>query len=146
MSHDGQFKSIPRDESVFDIGLERAVALLKEPKQFGGRGELVSAGGNIAVEPHDAHRFPVPPKRERLAVGVEQVGKRLQLGPLALVVRIFELPRVSALPGRLHFNEPYQRLGFPGSYRDGEIGAGLSTGKRRFADQSDVAARAREVS
>ena len=32
VSHDGQFKSIPKDESVFDIGLERAVALLKEPK------------------------------------------------------------------------------------------------------------------
>jgi DNA topoisomerase-1 len=44
VSHDGQFKSIPRDESVFDIGLERAVALLKEPKQFGGRGALKVLG------------------------------------------------------------------------------------------------------
>ena len=44
VSHDGQFKSIPRDESVFDIGLERAVALLKEPKQFGGRGALKILG------------------------------------------------------------------------------------------------------
>ena len=40
VNHDGQFKSIPRDESVFDIGLERAVALLKEPKAAGGRGAL----------------------------------------------------------------------------------------------------------
>ncbi len=40
VNHDGQFKSIPKDESVFDIGLERAVALLKEPKAAGGRGAL----------------------------------------------------------------------------------------------------------
>jgi DNA topoisomerase-1 len=44
VSHDGQFKSIPKDENVFDIGLERAVALLKEPKQFGGRGALKVLG------------------------------------------------------------------------------------------------------
>jgi DNA topoisomerase-1 len=40
VTHDGQFKSIPGDENVFDIGLERAVALLKEPKTAGGRGAL----------------------------------------------------------------------------------------------------------
>ncbi len=44
VSHDGQFKSIPKEESVFDIGLERAVALLKEPKTFGGRGALKVLG------------------------------------------------------------------------------------------------------
>jgi DNA topoisomerase I len=44
VSHDGQFKSIPREESVFSIGLERAVALLKEPKTFGGRGALKVLG------------------------------------------------------------------------------------------------------
>ncbi|HUL96280.1 MAG TPA: topoisomerase C-terminal repeat-containing protein, partial [Usitatibacter sp.] len=44
VSHDGHFKSIPKDESVFDIGLERAVALLKEPKQFGSRGALKVLG------------------------------------------------------------------------------------------------------
>ena len=32
VSHDGAFKSIPKSESVFDIGLERAVALLAEEK------------------------------------------------------------------------------------------------------------------
>ncbi|HRE12789.1 MAG TPA: type I DNA topoisomerase [Usitatibacteraceae bacterium] len=40
VNHDGQFKSIPKDESVFDIALDRAVALLKEPKAAGGRGAL----------------------------------------------------------------------------------------------------------
>jgi DNA topoisomerase-1 len=40
VNHDGQFKSIPKDESVFDIGLDRAVALLAEPKAAGGRGAL----------------------------------------------------------------------------------------------------------
>jgi DNA topoisomerase-1 len=44
VSHDGAFKSIPRDESVFDIGLERAVALLKEPKSFSARGALKVLG------------------------------------------------------------------------------------------------------
>jgi DNA topoisomerase-1 len=40
VNHDGQFKSIPRDENVFDISLDRAVALLKEPRSPGGRGAL----------------------------------------------------------------------------------------------------------
>ena len=44
VSHDGNFKSIPKDESVFDIGLDRAVALLKEPKSFGARGALKILG------------------------------------------------------------------------------------------------------
>ncbi|MEP7069314.1 MAG: type I DNA topoisomerase [Usitatibacter sp.] len=44
VSHDGQFKSIPKDENVFDIGLERAVALLKEPKVFNARGALKVLG------------------------------------------------------------------------------------------------------
>jgi DNA topoisomerase-1 len=44
VSHDGQFKSIPKDESVFDIALERAVALLKEPKAFSARGALKVLG------------------------------------------------------------------------------------------------------
>jgi DNA topoisomerase-1 len=48
VSHDGQFKSIPKDESVFDIGLERAVALLKEPKQFNARGALKVLGKHPA--------------------------------------------------------------------------------------------------
>jgi DNA topoisomerase-1 len=44
VSHDGQFKSIPKDESVFDIQLDRAVALLKEPKSFSARGALKVLG------------------------------------------------------------------------------------------------------
>ena len=48
VSHDGQFKSIPKEESVFDVSLERAVALLKEPKQFGGRGALKVLGKHPA--------------------------------------------------------------------------------------------------
>jgi DNA topoisomerase-1 len=40
VNHDGQFKSIPSDENVFDISLDRAVALLKEPKNPGGRGAI----------------------------------------------------------------------------------------------------------
>ncbi|HST00871.1 MAG TPA: type I DNA topoisomerase [Usitatibacter sp.] len=48
VSHDGNFKSIPKDESVFDITSERAVALLKEPKQFGSRGALKVLGKHPA--------------------------------------------------------------------------------------------------
>jgi DNA topoisomerase-1 len=48
VSHDGNFKSIPKDESVFDITPERAVALLKEPKQFGSRGALKVLGKHPA--------------------------------------------------------------------------------------------------
>jgi DNA topoisomerase-1 len=48
VSHDGQFKSIPRVESVFDIALERAVALLKEPKVFNARGALKVLGKHPA--------------------------------------------------------------------------------------------------
>jgi DNA topoisomerase-1 len=48
VSHDGQFKSVPKEESVFDIGLERAVALLKEPKQFSARGALKVLGKHPA--------------------------------------------------------------------------------------------------
>ena len=44
VSHDGQFKSIPKEENVFDIGLERAVGLLKEPKVFSARGALKVLG------------------------------------------------------------------------------------------------------
>ena len=44
VSHDGNFKSIPKEESVFDISLERAVALLKEPKSFSARGALKVLG------------------------------------------------------------------------------------------------------
>jgi DNA topoisomerase-1 len=48
VSHDGHFKSIPRDESVFAIDLERAVALLKEPKVFNARGALKVLGKHPA--------------------------------------------------------------------------------------------------
>ena len=48
VSHDGQFKSVPKEESVFDIGLERAVALLKEPKSFSARGALKVLGKHPA--------------------------------------------------------------------------------------------------
>ncbi|MEO7742140.1 MAG: type I DNA topoisomerase [Usitatibacter sp.] len=48
VSHDGAFKSIPKDESVFGISLDRAVALLKEPKVFNARGALKVLGKHPA--------------------------------------------------------------------------------------------------
>src|SRR5207237_9191983 len=38
----------PKEESVFDIELDRAVALLKEPKQFNARGALKVLGKHPA--------------------------------------------------------------------------------------------------
>jgi DNA topoisomerase-1 len=48
VNHDGEFKSIPKDENVFDITLERAVALLKEPRNPAGRGALRVLGKHPA--------------------------------------------------------------------------------------------------
>jgi DNA topoisomerase-1 len=44
VSSDGQFKSIPKEENVFDIALGRAVSLLAEPKSSGSRGALKILG------------------------------------------------------------------------------------------------------
>jgi DNA topoisomerase I len=43
VKHDGMFKSIPKAESVHDITLERAVALLAEKKASGGGGRSLGA-------------------------------------------------------------------------------------------------------
>ena len=50
VKHDGQFKSIPKSDSVYDIGLERAIELLAQPKtQRGG----AAAGRNLGLHPID---------------------------------------------------------------------------------------------
>jgi DNA topoisomerase-1 len=43
IQHDGGFRSIPRADNVFDIGLDRALAILAEPKAL-GRGALRVVG------------------------------------------------------------------------------------------------------
>jgi DNA topoisomerase-1 len=49
VKHDGQFKSIPKSDSVYDIGLERAIELLAQPKtQRGG-----PAGRSLGLHPID---------------------------------------------------------------------------------------------
>jgi DNA topoisomerase-1 len=50
VKHDGTFKSIPKSDSVYDIGLERAVELLAQPKtQRGG----AAAGRALGLHPID---------------------------------------------------------------------------------------------
>jgi DNA topoisomerase-1 len=49
VKYDGAFKSIPKSDSVYDIGLERALELLAQPKtQRGG-----NAGRNLGLHPID---------------------------------------------------------------------------------------------
>jgi DNA topoisomerase-1 len=50
IQHDGAFKSIPRTDSIFDIGLHRAVELLAQPK---GEGRGAPAGKSLGKHPGD---------------------------------------------------------------------------------------------
>ena len=59
---------------------------------------------------HAVCQLTVSPETERVAIGVKQVGQRLQLLPLQPIVSITVTPRVRALPGRFHLDETYQRL------------------------------------
>jgi hypothetical protein len=57
---------------------------------------------DIAVEQHGrASRLSVSPKTETRAVGVDEIGQRLEFGPLRLVMFVGEFARVAALAGRL---------------------------------------------
>jgi DNA topoisomerase-1 len=49
VKHDGAYKSIPKSDSVYDIGLDRAVELLSAPKT--GRG--VTTGKRLGLHPED---------------------------------------------------------------------------------------------
>ena len=100
-----------------------------------GAASLAPARLDVAVEMNDrADELAVAPQAERIAVGVEQVGKRLQLVPLFLVVRVVELARVGALAGRLDLDEADKRL----ADGDCEVGAGLQIGEAGLADQIDL--------
>lgn len=103
-----------------------------------GRGELGARQLDIAVQLDDrADQRAVTPQRERIAVGVEQIGQRLELVPLVLIVPGLPLARVRALAGGLDFDETDQRL----LDVDGEIGPGAQFGQGFLADQRQRAFR-----
>jgi DNA topoisomerase I len=60
VKHDGGFKSIPKTDSVYDIGLERAVELLAEPKTRGGGGRKIGThpDDERAVAVHEGRYGP----------------------------------------------------------------------------------------
>jgi hypothetical protein len=84
-----------------------------------------------------ADQFAVAPQAEGIAIGIEQVGKRLQLIPLILVVRVREFPWIGALARRLDFNEADKGV----ADGDGIIRACLEMRKRRFANEVDSLCR-----
>ena len=51
--HDGKFKSVPKDYSVYDMSLEDAVTVLAMPVQRRGGGEGASAGKELGAHPDD---------------------------------------------------------------------------------------------
>ncbi len=82
-----------------------------------------------------ALKFAVAPQAERVAIGIDQIGKRLQFDPLLLIVRIVEVPWIGTFAGCLHFDEPDKRI----RYGDCEIGACLHFSESRLANEVDGA-------
>ena len=82
-----------------------AKEIADEWKQRRGRRQLHARTFNIAVEVDDrADKFAVAPQAKRVAIGVNQIRKRLELIPLLLIVQIIELARIGALAWGLDFN------------------------------------------
>lgn len=52
----------------------------------------------------------IPPQAEGVAIGIDQVGERLQFAPLILVVRIVEPARISALAWSLDLDEANESI------------------------------------
>ena len=80
---------------------------------------------NVAVQFYNgADEFAILPEAKRVAVRVQQVGQRLQLLSLLLVVALV-LARVGAFVGRFDFHEPDEHV----SERDGVVRPGLERGE-----------------
>ena len=105
---------------------------MDEREEAIGRGKLCAGLLNIAVQLDDrADQRAVAPQREGIAIGVEQIGQRLQLVPLFLVVPGFPFARVSTLTRGLDLDEANQRL----LDIDREIGPRAQFGQGFFANQ-----------
>ena len=112
-----------------------AVERREQRQQFRRRRQRLAGGLDITVQGHDRHRkLAVPPQAEGVAVSVNQVGQRLELLPLRLVVFVLEPGRVGALARRFHFDEADQ-CGLAG---DCEVRADHQVGQPCLADQFGV--------
>ena len=113
-----------------------AQEVFDEAQQFGRRGEACAGAFDVSDEANKrAFNLPVAPEAEAVAVGVKQVGQRLQFLPLLLVVAS-EAARVCALARRFDFDEADERL----ANGDGVIRARLELAQGRFANSGHVRA------
>ena len=108
----------------------------EEALQAGGRPQACARGLHVAFEPDDLALEPaVAPQRERVSVGVDDVGQGLQLLPLPPVVLVPEPAGVGALARGLHLDVAGQ--GVPDLH--GVIRPGPQRGQRRLADRDHLA-------
>lgn len=66
--HDGDFRSIPKGESLFEVGLDRALELLLKPKQGRGRAAALRELG------------PLPGREDKVQVFAGRYGPYVKLG------------------------------------------------------------------
>ena len=93
---------------------------------------------DVAFEQDDfRRRVRRSPQAEPVAVGIDEIGQGLELGPLRLVVGIGEFPGIATLSRRFHLDEADQRV----VDADRIIRPGLQMRKRRFADKRQAARR-----
>jgi hypothetical protein len=107
--------------------------VIEESEQGGGRGQLRTRRLHVALQVHDLDLLSIPPQAEAVAVGVDEVGQRLELPPLASVVGVFEAARVGALARRLHLNESDERV----VAGDGKVGPGSEISQRGLPHRCD---------
>ena len=98
------------------------------------RCQLAAGCRDIALQMNDPPlKLAVPPKAERVAVGVDQIGKGLELRPLLLIVLVLEAARISPLARRFDFDKANQGV----SACDGIVGPRLEVSERSLADCHD---------
>ena len=81
--------------------------------------------------------FAVAPEAESIAVGIDEVGQRLEFAPLPLVVRVGEFARVAAFAWRLDLHEADKRIGDANRV----IRPRLQMRQRRLADERQSSRR-----
>jgi DNA topoisomerase-1 len=59
VQHGGTYANLPNPEEVFEVGINRAVAVLAEKRAGGGRGSRPAAGALKELGPHPADGEPV---------------------------------------------------------------------------------------
>ncbi|WP_422292192.1 hypothetical protein, partial [Candidatus Binatus sp.] len=95
--------------------------------------KFVAGRLNVSDQTYDrTNKLSVLPKTERVTVRIDDIGQRLKLFPLRLVVRVFEFSRVGALAGRFQLNKSNKRV----VNSDRIVGTSLQIANRRFSHRS----------